>query len=464
VFCGVAIAWCGLAGAALGQEARSADAFIDSIGVNTHTFFGGTAYEDYTWREKLLASGIRHIRENLQRDNPTQVRRINDLYEAGGIRTSFIFDPRADRGGTVAELFARLKGSMLAAAEQVEGPNEYENAHVADWDAVAQDARAYQARLYATIKGDPATAQLPVLGPSVAYPSGYGAWGDVSASLDIGNMHSYPGGRKPSANLREWLAAAATTSATKPVEATETGYHNAVTTSGGHLPASERAAGIYLPRLYLEYFRRGVRRTYAYELVSEGPDESDAEQNFGLLRSDYSDKPAMVALRNLIALLDDRPSPFTWCWALTPSSFETSTGDSLSYSLLDAPPEVHHVLLQARDGAFWLALWREVPVWDPLTRADRNRSDVPVNLALEEPVASASTYLPNLDTSPLATWSSPKTLTLRVGPMVTLLEIRRSATAAGTEAAPEAGADDVLGTPDATTDATPIDAGPSPTP
>ena len=400
---------CWLAASAFAAPARRADAFVDSIGVNTHTYYGTPAYSDYAgWRDKLLGSGIRYIRENLQRSSSRQVSRINDLYAAGGIRASFIFDPRTDRGGTVPDLFNRMKSSMLAATAQAEGPNEYENAHRSDWSTVADAARAYQAQLHKTINADPATRHLTVLGPSVAYPSGYQAWGDLSGSLDAGNMHSYSGGRMPSASLAEWMTAAATTSATKPVQATETGYHNAIGSLSGHLPASERAAGIYLPRLYLEYFRRGVRRTFAYELLSEGTDTLDIEDNFGLLRNDYSDKPAMTALRNLIALLED-PGP-------------TFTAGTLNYTLTTAPGDVRRVLLQKRDGSFWLALWREVSVWDRINRVELYPRSASVTLSLDQPMATVRTYLPNVSEAPTGSWTGRTNVTLDIGPQVTLVE------------------------------------------
>jgi hypothetical protein len=400
------------------EDARSADEFVDSIGVNTHSYYRTESYANYAWRKKLLGSGIRHIRENLQRASATQASRVRDLYATAGIRASFIFDPRRDRGGSVSELLARLKSSMLAATAQVEGPNEYENAPEADWHEVAAAAGEYQAELYSRVKGDPATAHLTVLGPSVAHPTGYGAWGNLSEWLDQGNMHSYPGGRMPSANLDEWTVAAQTTSGAKPVQATETGYHNALSTTDEHEPASERAAGIYLPRTYLEYFRRGVKRTFAYELLDEGTSSSDIEEAFGLLHNDYSDKPAMVALRNLIALLED-PGP-----AFTPGS--------LGYSLDHAPSDVRQVLLQKRDGSFWLALWREVSVWDEIDRKDLYPGRASVTLNLPDSVAEAAVYLPHRSTTAIRTVVDPTSLTLDIGPAVTLVELPTRAEAVAT--------------------------------
>ncbi len=392
------------------EVARDADDFVDSIGVNTHSYYPTTSYANYSWREKLLGSGIRHIRENLQRSDATQAARINDLYEAGGIQTSFILDPRRDRGGSVRELFRRLKSAMLPATAQVEGPNELENSDEYDWDS--ERARAYQARLYAIVKRDSSTAHLPVLGPSVAHLWGYDAWGDLSRWLDQGNMHPYTGGRPPAENLDEWTSAARAISGTKPVQATETGYHNALATTDAHEPASDRAAGVYVPGTYLEYFRRGVIRTYAYELLDEGRSSSDIEKNFGLLRADYGDKPAMSALRNLIALLEDS-GPF-----FTPGS--------LDYFPATSSSDVRHLLLQKRDGSFWLALWRDVSVWDESDRQELHPGTTSVTLTLADPVVRAAVYMPSKGISPTATASDPTFLNLDVGPAVTLVELTPS--------------------------------------
>src|SRR5215204_6213813 len=50
------------------EAARSADRFVDSIGVNTHfgnaIYTGGNAYADPGIQAKLAESGIRHIRDH----------------------------------------------------------------------------------------------------------------------------------------------------------------------------------------------------------------------------------------------------------------------------------------------------------------------------------------------------------------------------------------------------------------
>src|SRR3954471_19334335 len=52
--------------AASAETARSADAFVDSVGVNTHVIYDDTAYRDFpTVRARLQELGVRHIRDGI---------------------------------------------------------------------------------------------------------------------------------------------------------------------------------------------------------------------------------------------------------------------------------------------------------------------------------------------------------------------------------------------------------------
>src|SRR5437762_12311052 len=66
---------------------KSADAFVDSIGVNTHygnaIYVGGNAYANPDIDAKLAVLGIRHLRDHSWND--TAVARVDGLYSAYGI-------------------------------------------------------------------------------------------------------------------------------------------------------------------------------------------------------------------------------------------------------------------------------------------------------------------------------------------------------------------------------------------
>jgi hypothetical protein len=377
-----------------------ADAFVDSIGVNVHMNYTDTAYANSgRLVDSLAGAGIRHVRDGLDWNTPQAYAAFDRLADRG-IGTTFIMGEPGGRTGTLDQLLSVLR--TRRSVDAVEGPNEYGSSGDSDWVARLRD---YQGRLYNGVNGDPALAQLPVLGPSLVTWQQYEALGDLRAALDAGNVHPYPGGDAPEANLDWWLPVVAPVSGDRPVWATETGYHNATQTSGGHRPASEAAAATYLPRLYLEYFRRGVPRTFAYELVDLRLDagRGDQEANFGLLRSDYTEKPAYRRLANLIAVLSD-PGP-------------AHPVQPLGVSIDGAPSDLRQLLLQKRDGSYYLVMWRAARVWDPDARQPLEAGSDSVSVRLDDgsPLEVAEQIDPALGTAPSASSSASGPIDVSVG-------------------------------------------------
>jgi hypothetical protein len=389
--------------------ASSADSFVDSIGLNTHTTYTDTAYDNFEEIKARLAElGVRHIRENLQLERPDQYERLNELMGMG-IKSTLILGDPTEEASNLEEMVSVVRTDLSGAVDAVEGPNEFDTRGGPNW---ATELRDHQQRLYTAVKGDPSLAALPVLGPSIVHRTSQEALGDISGMLDYGNIHPYPDGELPEGNLSSQLDRAAANSGAKPVIATETGYHTALNWGGEHRPVSEEAMATYMPRLFLEYFGRGVTRTFSYELVDEKPDPAGAEResNFGLLRNDLSPKPAFDTLRNTIAILAD-PGP-----AFSPQSLDYSVGGSQA--------ELHQVLLQKRDGSFYLALWRAASVWEPSAKAALDPPSEPVTLSFPRRVTSAQRYLPNASAEgssiPL---HGARPLTLDVGPRVVILRL-----------------------------------------
>src|SRR4051795_1341272 len=79
---------------AAAEAARSADAFVDSIGVNTHfgnaIYTGGNAYADPNIEAKLAALGVRHIRDHSWNDTALGI--VDNLAANYGIRGNLILD------------------------------------------------------------------------------------------------------------------------------------------------------------------------------------------------------------------------------------------------------------------------------------------------------------------------------------------------------------------------------------
>ena len=331
-----------------------ADQVVDSYGIGIHLPFLDTPYADATKVADALSDlGVRHVRDDLFLDNPRQYAGIETVADRG-IDFNLIMG-RPDKPGRPADYVDTVAALPAGAVESVEGINEWDlfGAGRLDW---ATEVATWQQELYAETKADPATAHLPVLSPSMAFKWNYAALPDLSAWSDKANAHMYPGGYKPSNEISQITSALRTVVPSKPLVVTEAGYHNATSTTNGHLPVDEATAGEYLPRLLLEHVNRGHERVYSYELIDEFADagRTNPEANFGLLRRDWSPKPAYTAMKNLLGLLSD-PGP-----AFTPEPVQLAAAGW--------PSDGRYLVTQKRDGSHVLLLWRDAQTWDPITR------------------------------------------------------------------------------------------------
>ena len=288
---------------------KSASGFRDSVGVVTHAVYYDTAYGD--WSKvvaRLRELGVTHVRDGLYanespewKDWTERYYRAVDLAAFNGIRFDFGVGQPGARIGTLDQLLNVAAGRLRHAVEAFEAPNEFDK-YVGGrrWPERLAD---YSRKLYRKVNAHPTLRSVPVVGPSFATVGGPGRLGNQRAWMDVGNVHPYTGGRSPDPfHLRTELVRASAVSGNKPVWATEAGFHNALRARSGQPPVSESAAAVYHLRTFLEHYRNGIERTYAYELVDEKPEPGlrDPEQHFGLLRHDMSRKPAFTALKNLL--------------------------------------------------------------------------------------------------------------------------------------------------------------------
>jgi hypothetical protein len=339
------------------ETPSSSDAFVDSIGVVTHLRSTGTQYTNAwpTFLSLMQSSGIRHIGDALIGTPSWYPQRIQQL-ASSGIHASLITDLTQSSQSISAAI-----PLFSSAIEALQGPNEVDLTGDSNWIA---DTRTFQQMLWSTVKGNQATANLTVLGPSVVNESDFSSLGDLSAYMDKGSMHDYFSGYNPGTvgwggrdqygiygSIAWNKNVCAVVSGTKPIQATETGYSSSPLNSGS-IDSSTLAK--YIPRTYLEHYLNGVSRSTVYEFYDE-PGNSNFSQ-FGLVDVNNVPKSSYYAIKNIIALLGDPGAAYS--------------PKSVSYLLTGNVTNVAHLLLQKRDGTNEMVLWLETQGYDPNTKTD----------------------------------------------------------------------------------------------
>ena len=222
--------------------------------------------------------------------------------------------------------------------------------------------------------------------------------GNIDRYMDGFSIHRYPGAEiypenpdylsKLSALLQHLGSAA------KPAFITETGYSTTNT--------SEASEAIYMARLHLRNFNHGIALSTKFEMLDAGPQEWDTEMNRGYIRYDRSAKPSFVTVKNLIAVLQDRGERFS------PSD--------LNYSLSGNTANVYRVLMQKRDGTYYLALWVAKPI------KDTNPQAITINVPTS--VDSAAVVRPNEGQSWRALGVGGNRVNLYVDEKVSIVRLR----------------------------------------
>jgi hypothetical protein len=388
------------------EHADSADAFVDSFGVNVHLNFLDTPYANFASVETALRNlGVRHLRDGLVDTTwTTYYDRLNQLGR-DGIKSTLITSPNQ-----TPALLAAYPARVLNSFEAYEAPNEYDQSGDANWPATMN---GFLKTLKTAVSSNTQDAAFPVLGPSLTQAASYPLVASSAAYVDVANLHDYFGGRNPGTpgwgaggyGSISWNMSLATSTWTgKNVIATETGYCNDLTAADG---VPEDVAGRYMPRVFLEQWLHGIRRTYIYELVDVGSTVSG--NGYGLLRTDFSPKPGYTALRNVIALLSD-PGP----------AFQAG---GLSVTLSGATSNVQHLLLQKRDGRFYLAIWVELPAYDVNLKSALTVAPQSVVVSLGQSLRVVTHTLDATGAMQTVALGTGATQTVQVSDLVMILEI-----------------------------------------
>lgn len=391
--------------------AQRSDDFVESIGVNTHWTYPKYVADKAALMALLVDSGIRNIRDVAVGQNPDLVATLTSLY-GSGIRSTLLIFPAAGIVPTLAywsgygpgetqtinDFLASLPAGIVKAIEM---PNELDIFYTAyKWHVVLNDdlsndpesdlyyglyGVAFTISAWNALRANAAFNAIKLIGPSVGaqVPSPF-ADASMHDYVDRGSMHPYPArvnafqvpviyggvsvyyanGSQPSSNIAadafspdaimfDWYQPAFTSGGgdKKLMAATETGYSN----GGGSTPDwfSQLLGGKQTPRLFAEYFKNLITDTFYYELVDEGTDPTNGEQNDGLLNYDLTPKPAFTALKSMISVLKEPGASFS------PGSlnYTLSAAASGAYT---RTAYAHDLLLQKSNGDFFLLLWHEI--------------------------------------------------------------------------------------------------------
>jgi hypothetical protein len=374
------------------ELAKSADSFVESIGINTHYYYLERTFSDNTTiRSKLEDLGIRHIRDGLDLNffsDPKNQALLGDL-NALGIRFSFITDPKLYSAEQVRDWVKQVGPEKFMSIENRNEPDHFDRQPDGSWPV--QEVRDYQVALWNALKNDEATKNIEVIGPPVTSAEAAEVFGSsVADYMDRANIHNYLSTREPetlgwggdgygSLDYAIRRAAEPMKPGNKTPLSTETCYQNTDDING--LP--EKFSGRYIPRQYLFSFINGIPRTYCYQLWDEGQDKQAGGLNFGFLRFNGSPKPAYTAVQNMISLLSDPGE-----------SFEPSR---LEYGLDGETDGLQKLLLQKRNGDFYLAVWLGKQSWDPINQTEIDIPDQNITLTLPPQISHAASYTLNAE-------------------------------------------------------------------
>jgi hypothetical protein len=394
--------------AGFGQRAQQADQFVDSVGVNTHMTYTNTAYASHwsTVLADLKGLHIRHVRDGFYpwaEGSPYYV--SHQQLHAAGIDCDYVVSSSAIPTAEQVETVKNYAGDML----YLEAPNEMDDQKGANWASVLHT------ELPELYKAGSAN-KVHVLGPSLTYKASYVTLGDVAADMNYNNLHIYFGGRNPGSlgwgngdaehhyygSILWWLDNAQVDAPGVPSVVTETGYLANATVTPYTLPQNIEAK--YTQRTMLEMFNAGVHRSYFYELLDES-----SSPGYGLIDSSMKPKLAYTAMSNLLELLEDPGG-----------SFQTG---GLSYTLTGAASDVHQLLLQKRNGTFYLVLWIEASGYNQATNVVTPVPSQKVELALTDATVQDVYTFNDQGTYTTTAEKSPAALSLTLNDTVTIVQI-----------------------------------------
>lgn len=320
---------------------RAAD-FIGSIGVNTHLGYVDSAYSD---GERVLAAldylGIGRVRDAAVTRQQRNIEGFSLLADAG-IQFDMVVQAARDPAEAVATI-AAFAADHPGAVDAIEGPNEIDIWPVAYAGLTGTAAGiAFDNALVAAVAATPGLADVDTYSLTGAR---------VNDTTEFANFHSYPvKGLQPYKKLARNPVTSGVTP-DKPLVLTEVGYHTAVGPDTRWEGVDEATQAKLTLNLLFDAHRRGIARTYLYQL-SDGyadPTGINIDHNLGLFDRDFEAQAAAVALHNLTAALSD-------------DSHSLATAPDIA--VWGLPTHGASTILAKDRGARDVVLWAEPDIWN----------------------------------------------------------------------------------------------------
>jgi hypothetical protein len=354
-----------------GEQALSNFQFTDSVGVNVHLAYGNTVYASQfpLIMQSMISLGVKHYRDGLNQYAPSFQYENAEMLGKAGIKADWLMDPNNS-----ASIINSAYANAPDATAEFEGPNE-------DDAAAGPTLLAFMQLLNITVRGNPATAAMPIIAPSFTQPASFATQGNLGSLINFGNTHDYFGNRNPETtpyggsfyncggygSMPFNICLSEMVGVNEPVVSTETGYASGV-------GLSDAVIGRYELRTLFESLSLGIVRTFLYELIDD-----PSSLNYGLLTGSFSPRPAYTAIQNVLSLLKDVSFP---------------QPGKLNYTLAGNTQNVNHLLLQKSDGTFYLAIWLAVQDADPNNPSSTYTvAPQEVTLSASTPIGGATTYV-----------------------------------------------------------------------
>ncbi len=373
-----------------GEPALLAADFSDFVGVGLRLGYGATAYADvHQVQAALVELGVRHVADVA--DDAVQLDSITETNVS-----TLLLDARATTPPALSPSAARKLDLV-----QLMQPRLSAQAQLADWQtAIDHDIAALRQALH----DRPDLAAVRLVAPALPKSVLHGVATALVNEVDLALVTQWPGASNPGdAQLQAAIDDTDLLFGGRPRVMTQVGYSTSLAGEVGAQPSveSELVQAKYTARLLLTLFRRGWERVYLAQLCDWSLADSAFEDRLGLVRADFTRKPAFVVVRNLLQLLSG-PRPAT-------------LAGKLSYRWVGDTSDLRQLLFQDGAGRFYVIVWLEVPSTD----ATLSRQ---LTLDLRDPVDSVNTYHPEVSSFPLERSTAP-TLAVTVTDWPTVLQI-----------------------------------------